>query len=219
MQYYKVTFTGTTPLLLHNDNIEFADALAEWRKQPNNKKLSVPGDDRSPAFSWIGSLYEHDGKVVMPSDNISRCLMEGGASVTVQGKKTFKAQTQSGMVVREAGWPILIDGRPILTSQIDPLRSELNFTQHKETAVRCGFSLFVKRARLGSGSKHVRVRPRFDRWTCGGTIQVWDPQLTESVLRTILVHAGDYKGLGDWRPSSKTPGPYGRFSVDLVRVD
>lgn len=219
MQTYKATFTGISPLLMHNDNIEFADALSEWRKKPANKKAGVPGDDRSPAFSWLGNLYEHDGKVVVPADNISRAIMEGGASVTVSGKKTFKAQTQSGMVVVESGWPVTVDGKTIATDELFALRDESDFSVHREAAVARGFSLFVKRARLGSGSKHVRVRPRFDRWQIAGHIKVWDPQITRDVLATILSYAGDYKGLCDWRPSGKTPGPFGRFSVELRRVD
>ena len=42
-----------------------------------------------------------------------------------------------------------------------------------------------------------------------------DDQITTDVLRSILEYAGRYKGLGDWRPSSKTPGPYGTFTAEI----
>ena len=80
-----------------------------------------------------------------------------------------------------------------------------------------GFSLFVKRARIGQ-SKHIRVRPRFDNWAAQGELLVTDEQITENILRDILEMAGKYKGLGDWRPSSKTPGFYGTFNAEVKRV-
>jgi hypothetical protein len=63
------------------------------------------------------------------------------------------------------------------------------------------------------------VRPRFSRWSCSGTITVLDEMITEDVLRNILVFAGRYSGIGDWRPSApKSPGPWGKFSVELKEV-
>jgi hypothetical protein len=214
---YGIQLEGIYPLILHHDNIEWADHLKRWRGDPNNKKLSVAGDDRSPAFTWLGSLYHDDDKIVMPSDNLMRCFMEGGAAVPVpDGKngKTFKAQTQSGMLTTEAAWPVLVDGKPVDSGPLFKLQSELNFETHKKSAVDRGFELYVKRARIGQ-QKHIRVRPRFHRWTLRGHIDVWDAQITTDALRSILSYAGEYKGLGDWRPSSKTPGPYGRFKATV----
>ena len=47
---------------------------------------------------------------------------------------------------------------------------------------------------------------------------VWDDQITLAVLADVLKMAGDYKGLGDWRPSSKTPGPFGRFEAVVKEI-
>ena len=51
---YKVAFelVGEMPLLMHWDNIEGGDTLKEWRQDPKNKNQSVPGDDRSPSWTW-----------------------------------------------------------------------------------------------------------------------------------------------------------------------
>lgn len=221
MRSYMVTLTGITPLLLHRDNIEFSDDLKRWREDPKNKKLSIPGDDRSPAFTWLGCLYEHDGKVVIPSDNLMRCFMEGGTSVPVPGGKsgkTFKAQTQSGMMTSEPAWAIEIDGRPIASDPLlITLRGEYDFYVHRQVAIDSGFSLFVKRAKIGT-SKHIRVRPKFSRWAVSGQVDVWDDQITTDALKSILGFAGDYKGLGDWRPSGKTPGPHGRFRAEVEKI-
>lgn len=77
MRSYTVTLTGKTPMLHHADNIDWSDEMDRWRKDASASKGSKAGDDRSPAFRWLGSLY-HDGSVVaIPNDNLMRALMEG----------------------------------------------------------------------------------------------------------------------------------------------
>lgn len=222
MQTYQITITGTQPLLMHADDIEWADEMERWKLDKDNKKHSKAGDDRTPAHRWIGALYRNEaGDVVLPTENIMRCLMEGGAMVLVPGGrsgKTFKAQSQSGIMPRVLGWPLLVNGKPIDGKPIHALLSEKDFAVHKTTVDALGFSLFVKRAKIGQ-SKHIRVRPRFDNWSATGELSVSDEQITEGVLRDILEMAGTYKGLGDWRPSSKTPGTFGMFTAEVSRVN
>lgn len=220
MRKYAITITGKTPLLMHWDNIEWADQMDDWKNDASNKKGSKAGDDRSPAWRWIGSMY-HDEKVVsLPADNLMRCLMEGGAMVPVPGGKngkTFKAQTQSGMMVNEPFWGLDAGRGPIPVDSVFSLLKETAFVEQKRTAQELGFMLFVKRARIGA-SKHVRVRPKFDRWSIAGSVSVWDDQITDSVLRDVLHYSGQYKGLGDWRPGCKTPGSYGMFEAVVERI-
>lgn len=220
MRRYAITISGQTPLLMHWDNIEWADRLDEWKNDPGNKKNSKAGDDRSPAWRWVGSMYHDGAHVAVPNDNLMRCLMEGGAMVPVPGGKsgkTFKAQTQSGMMVAEPFWPVLIEGAAVPMSAINPLLKVDDFGKHKEAVSALGFRLHVKRAKIGA-SKHIRVRPCFDRWEVRGTVSVWDDQITERVLADILRYAGQYKGLGDWRPGGKTPGSFGMFEAAVKEV-
>ncbi len=220
MRKYQVTLTGSTPLLMHWDNIEWADQMSEWKDDPANRKDSKAGDDRSPAWRWIGCTY-HDGQsITIPADNLMRSMMEGGAMVPVPGGrsgKTFKAQTQSGMMVNETQWPILIGGRSIPIAAVNALTKEKDFKAHKAEVERLGFELFVKRAKVGT-SKHIRVRPRFNQWAAVGTVSVWDEQVTDQVLADVLRYAGQYKGLGDWRPGGKTPGAFGMFTAEVQRI-
>lgn len=220
MKQYAIEIVGKTPLLMHWDNIEWADEMERWKNNPANKTKSKAGDDRSPAFRWLGSLY-HDGThVAIPSDNLMRCMMEGGAMVPTGGRagKTFKAQTQSGCMVGEPFWPLVVKGKMLDYAPLfKALREEPDFDRHQAFAAKNGFLLYLKRAKIGT-SKHIRVRPRFDSWAASGTLNVWDDQLTENALRQIWTYAGQYKGLGDWRPGGKTPGSYGMFEVTLRAV-
>lgn len=219
LRTYKVTITGAQPLLMHQDDIEWADEMEQWRSKRENARNSKAGDDRSPAHRWMGSLYRNEqGQIIIPTENIMRCLMEGGSGVPVpgKGKKTFKAQSQSGIMPRGVGWPLLVDGKPIDYKNIAPLMKKPDFRDHREAVEKLGFKLFVKRARIGA-SKHVRVRPRFNSWSARGELVVTDDQITTEVLMDILYHAGKYKGLGDWRPSSpKVPGTFGLFDAEVT---
>jgi hypothetical protein len=217
-----VTLVGLQPLLLHADDVEWADQMERWKNDKDNKKSSKAGDDRSPAFRWLGSLYRNEaGEVIIPTENIMRALMEGGAMVTVPGGrmgKTFKAQSQSGIMPRALGWPLLYgDGKRPDPKKLAALLKERDFTVHREAVEELGFSLFVKRARIGS-SKHIRVRPRFDSWQASGELSVSDEQINQGILEDILEMAGKYKGLGDWRPSSKTPGTFGMFEAQVEKL-
>lgn len=217
---YAITLTGAMPLLLHNDHLEWSAALTAWRTDPENKAKSVPGDDRTPAWTWIGSLYHDAGKVGIPSDNLMTALREGGARVSVPGKRslTYKRQSQSGLVVNELLWPVIGSKGPIAYADIEPLLHEEAFEAQSAAALRLGFELFAKRARIGTG-KHVRVRPKFAAWSASGTITVFDETITTQVLDHILTAAGRFCGIGDWRPSSpKSPGPYGTFTAAIQEV-
>lgn len=216
---YRVRITGLTPLLMHHDDVEWADAMEAWKMDPKNKETSRAGDDRTPAFRWLGCLY-HDGEAVaIPSDNLSTCMREGGAMIPLpNGKKnqTFKAKTQSGLAVDPVYWRLSVNGREIPLAPLLALRDEKSFEKHHETTRALGFRLHVKRAKVGQ-TKHIRVRPYFDNWSAEGSIIVTDEQITSDALSQILSYAGRYKGIGDWRPSSKqSPGPYGQFKAEIL---
>src|SRR5688500_18972337 len=72
-QNVNVKIKGVTPLLMHADNIEWADSMDEWNREPGNKATSKAGDDRTPAWRWLGCL-NHDSEIVtIPSEYIMRC--------------------------------------------------------------------------------------------------------------------------------------------------
>jgi len=219
MKKYNTTITGETPLLMHNDNLAWAEVMNKWRLDPATKKTSVAGDDRSPAWRWIGNLYVEGGKIVVPSDNLMTVLREGGKKVpTGKGQESFGRHTQSGIIVDQSAWKVVVNGQDIPYAPIKDLIEEPDFTTHLTTTEKLGFELFVKRAKIGA-VKHVRVRPRFDSWTINGTLTVLDETITTEILKNILLMAGAYCGLGDWRPSSpKSAGPFGKFTSNIQEI-
>ena len=220
MERYQIILEGETPLLMHRDNIQFGERVRAWQQE--NRSLSVAGDDRTPAWSWIGSLYDDGEYVGMNADNMMTMLREGGAKVPTGAKnETYKRQTQSGIVLEEICPPLLVNGKRLEMEPISALLDEDDFATHVEAVREMGFDLLVKRAKVGT-SKHIRVRPMFGKWAVITSLMVVDPKesgITREVLQKILNKAGSLCGLGDWRPSSRTPGQFGRFKATVEPLE
>lgn len=216
---YAFTLTGKMPILFHGDDVEAADELMKWRKSAENKSVSVPGDDRSPPWTWQTYLY-HDGThVAIPQENIMACLGKAGAMVPQKkGKASFKAASQSGLTILAETCEFRADGKQIAMADIARL-SGLSFADQAKAVKKMGFELLVKRATVGS-SKHVRVRAKFrPPWTVSGVIEVLDPIIDVDVLSEMFDLAGKKIGLLDWRPGSpKKPGPYGTFRSEVKPI-
>lgn len=222
---FEFVMTGVKPLLLHADNVEWGDTLKSWQTDPANRDISKAGDDRSPAWTWMGYL-PGDEVASVPCSYIAAALRDAGRTFKIgKGNKTYK-EAASSLVWFEPPaefggefFPILIDGKMVPSAAIrSRLLDCLDFTEHLATAKRHGFRLDVRRARVGQ-SKHVRVRPRFEPgWTVRGTLELADPDiLPPSVLAQLFDIAGR-RGIGDYRPSSKAPGPFGMFEASLTPV-
>lgn len=222
---YNVFLEGTTPILFHKDDISFSEKVKAWMKDPDNKKFMVAGDDRSPAWTWIGYLYTDRGRIGISSDCLMTMLREAGAKVlTGKGKTTFKKQTQYGLVIDRLQFDLMIKNNDewqyIDTDWIDDLLGNNNFAEHQKAVEAHGFRLHEKRARVGT-NKHIRVRPCFDEWAAQGTITVYDEEssgLSEQVLSDIFRIAGEICGLGDWRPNSPKSGSYGKFVARIQEI-
>ena len=218
---YEVELTGTTGLLMHADDISWRDQMEAWQKVPENKKNSRAGDDRTPAWRWLGVAYHDDKYFGIPSDNIMTCIREAGAKMPVGGgksKETFKKRSQSGIMVNEILWPLYVNGKVVPWEPFNALMSEQDFSKHCDVAVEHGFNLFVKSAKVGQ-NKHIRVRPRFEGWYTKGSVTVFDKTIDTDVLETLFRVAGKFCGLGDWRPSTpRAPGKWGTFTAKVIEV-
>lgn len=217
MKRYKFELTGITPLIMHADDINGADELKAWRSDPKHKNLSVPGDDRSPPWTWQTYLYRNDTHVCIPPDNIMRALMKAGTQFKLRGQTTFKALTQSGLIIEgQDGCDFFVGGKQIALSTL-PDRSA-PFAEHVKAVRKQGYALHVKRAKVNT-AKHIRVRPIFDGWSVRGVARVVAPEITEEIFGQLLQLAGRVAGLCDWRPDApKSPGPFGQFDVTVKKI-
>jgi hypothetical protein len=218
-QLYKFTITPKTPILMHADDIEAADRLQIWRKDPKNKNKGVKGDDRSPPWTWMTGVYTNGECIAIPRDCLQASLAQGAALVEIPNSKrgkTYKELIHTALSIVEDFLPLFVDGKTIPKTAIDELIG-LTFAEQAAAVKQLGFSLFVKRARIGT-SKHVRVRAKFDNYHCGGTFKVLKDELIEERLRMICAHAGD-KGILDGRPGAPSrPWPFGVYNIELEKL-
>lgn len=205
---------------MHYDDVEWGDTIGEWRLDPDNakKKGEQNGDDRRPAWTWVGYCYHDNESVAIPSANLTASLKRGGQLLPFGRNKNHKELAVSGIFFEDEYLKFFSNGKPLPIAPLHDLMEELNFKKHIEVVRRLGFDLSVKRATVGM-SKHVRVRPRFNDWSVSGTLEVVAPEITPDALKSIFELAGRRSGLCDWRPGSpKSPGPYGMFDTKLKKV-
>lgn len=213
---YAFTLKGAMPLLMHHDNIMAMDEVSAWQKDPKNKSVSVPGDDRSPPWTWFAYLYHDEENLTMPAECIMACLKNAGAKISAK-RGSFKSMTQSGLLIGTDFCEFTNGGKPIKLADIQKFK-DATFARHIEGARKLGFDLHIRRAKIGD-KKHVRVRPIFHDWQVRGVIGVSEPAITEEILGQLFEIAGRLVGLGDWRPSApKSPGPYGMFRATLELI-
>jgi len=213
---------GPTGMLHHQDSVEASDLLTAWRKDPQNKKRSTAGDDRSPAWTWMYYMYfdMNDEFAVIPAQNLMTCLREAGTKMIMKKTTTYKSATQS-LITMHDDFKLIpgYTGQPIKHEDVFALR-DLPFVEQKEAALQLGIILDVRRVAVQQ-SKHVRIRPLFPAgWTARSRLTIHDVNLiSPAVLRQILDIAGTQVGLGDWRPSAKrAPGIYGKFTATITEV-
>src|ERR1043166_4630214 len=119
---YTVEFvlTGKMPLLIHSDDVEASDSLREWREDTTNKNASVPGDDRSPPWTWQTYLYTDGEKLVWPSYNLMVGMRRACTQVKIPGKrgKTYKELSQNGMNIPAEFCQLLVAGKEVPMSAI-----------------------------------------------------------------------------------------------------
>lgn len=192
MARFRLTCTGTTPLLMHNARLSNPlDEIAKAMKRISSKRSKTEDDLLELArLEHMGGLYfDADVGPFLPGQNFERCLLDA-AKVTRSGKKI-----ERGVFVESNVNPLSYDG----PRTVDRLWQDQNF--------RHSASVKVQQSRI------TRTRPQFRSWTVDAE-GFYDPAIINlEELAEIADTAGRMIGLGDWRPR------FGRFKATLVKVD
>jgi len=133
------------------------------------------GEHLDPKVEAEKYLYRDEkGNIVIPSVNIKACIRDAGANYKVSGRRsTFKAMIKAALDIEPFPYVLL---------------------QHNGWTVDIR-PVVVQRARI------LRARPRFDNWALEFRIINKDPTVIhKDTLHKILIDAGKYYGLGDFRP-------------------
>ena len=184
---------GTRPILFHSGALvdpqnEFTQAI----KKVSAKRPKTDADHAEIArLEYLGAFYIGDGgKIVMPDVNLMATIIEGAKKF----KKGPAAKT--GVYIDRHG---VFD----FPHKGDKLPKAL--WESKE---------FVDRRRVTiQRNSIIRVRPRFNDWSCEFELEL-DEEICNLVdVRQWLETAGNRSGLGDYRPI------YGRFEVMKFKAE
>jgi len=128
-------------------------------------------------------IKNQEGEICQPSIHIEGALVKSGVEFKFQGKKTYKEIIKAGIFIE----PLLI---PLSNPQwvIDKQRVVVN---------RAGI---------------IRCRPRFDHWSLNFVILIKDERIQPKVLKELLINAGKFHGIGDFRPR------FGLFEVSSFEI-
>ena len=191
---YRVTCTGTRPLLMHNERL--ASSLDPYTKQIKtitDKRSKMTDDDLIAKYrlEFEGGMYwDAETGPVIPG----KCLfasIQGAARTTRNGK-----DIERGVVVTDFQMPLIYDG----PRTVEGLWGD-------------GTSKWVDVRLVGLNNKRVdRCRPIFPEWAIEAEILLDETVLNPETFELILQRAGMIEGLGDYRKL------YGRYEVEFDRM-
>lgn len=191
MARFRLTCTGTKPLLMHNARLSNPlDEVAKAMKRITAKRLKTDDDHEELArLEHMGGLYfDPDVGPYMPGQNFERCLVDA-ARITKSGKKI-----ERGVFVDTDVNPLSYDG----PRDVDGLWKDENFRH--AASVKVGTS------------RVTRTRPHFRTWVTEAEGEYDSAVINLTELAEIGTTAGLMIGLGDWRPR------FGRFVAQVERV-
>lgn len=187
----KTIITGTKPILLHN--IQLADPDNVWSKRISEvtKKRKKTEEDRRDIsrLEWMGSLYVHDNKIVLPTANVLKSFLNA-AKITKEGKSISRALSPQDIYV-----PLIFTGPQTPEELIN--RDDFR----DQTLVTIGTQ------------RVVRTRPIFRNWAVVVEWELLTEVLDYDAFLKIVRLAGRVEGLGDNRVNG-----WGRYETEVSAV-
>lgn len=191
MSRFRMTCTGTKPLLMHNSRLSNPlDDVTKSLKRITSKRTKTDEDYEEMArLEHAGGLYFKPGLgPYLPGQNFERCLVDA-ARITKAGKKI-----ERGVFIESDVNPIAYEG----PHDADGLWGDQNFRH-------------MASVKVGT-SRVTRCRPQFREWVADAE-GYYDPAVINlEELREIATTAGTMIGLGDWRPR------FGRFTATVEKI-
>lgn len=191
MQDVTLKLTGRSPLLLHSDrgaNPIHPDTVAH--KVLTSKRKKTDDDHLAIARSEFMLGFYGGEAIVIPTTNIKSALVEGAKL-----NKLGSAFNRCLMILDD-----------VATIEHSGPKNKIKMWETASCVdVR---SVKVGQARL------MRYRPRLNDWSVTVNVLFDEKMVERDQIVNAADNAGQYIGLGDYRPAKG--GPFGRFSVEVV---
>jgi hypothetical protein len=185
VEVYDVRIVGVRPLLMNKPSLSASQL---------RRRSAIP----SPEEEARNALYTDGDIIVIPSLNVKAMLRNAGRNYKIpQRRATYGAYIRAGIDIEPSPYIPLLNPK---TNQ--PYR-----VSDKP------WKIDVRTVVVQGGSRILRARPRFDEWALEFKIINMDPEILKStVIKQILVDAGKYYCLGDFRPE------FGRFKIERFEI-
>lgn len=167
-------------------------------KYHGTEKLSKESSSDYEKRTWRERLHVNaNGNVFIPPMAFKNCLSEVakflGIQIPGKGKSTYTKHFEAGVLVTDA---------LVLDVKKDDVPGEWLFVP--ADGVR------------GSGKRVEKCFPVINSWKGEVTFHILDDTITTEVFEQHLKEAGNFIGIGRFRPRNN--GFYGRFAVKKIKV-
>lgn len=186
MQKYKITLKSTSPYMQHRmDDIK----LADWEKQ-RGKIIERPEVAHEDAVRAEYHCYRNeDGVCYIPSAHLKCAFIEAGK--LVKGKVGNATRSMKNIV---AGM-FLVTPEEIVLPDYDKIDKRSAVNQNVKARV-------------------ITIRPKWSEWSGTILLNVKNDTITQETVRNIVQYAGDYIGIGSYRPTHS--GEFGCFEITQI---
>lgn len=187
MALLKVRWTGVSPLMMHNDTL--SDPLSDHSKAlkavTGKRKKTDEDHIAMSRVEFFGGMY---------CDDKTGPYIQGIAVLACI--RDAAKESKKGKLVKES----------LLASE---MKIPLKYVGPREPEKMWEVKTFVdRRSVVVMGKRVMRTRPIFHEWSLDFTLDFASDRIDEADLIDWMDTAGQYKGLGDYRPF------HGRFKVD-----
>lgn len=169
-----------------------------------SKQVFEPKNKMEQAADYEERTWRHrihrneDGYVVIPGHVFKICLQNAAQFLSMRvpgkGQATYSKHFKSGVLVLD---DLVL---PIKAEDVQGERLSLNAD-----------------GKSGGGKRVVRIMPVIPKWSGVVTFYVGDETINQEAFEHHMTAAGQFIGIGRWRPQSG--GMKGRFRVNKIEWD
>lgn len=198
LKYVKIRtrLVGVTELNMHN--IQLADPDNQWTrniaKLTGKRKMSEEDRREKARLEFLGGLYVHDERVIVPQTNLKRCFKEA-AKANRLGRHIDRALNPLDPIAYMKGLPLEFADSSLTSTEL------WETGRYHDTTI------------VASPGRVPRTRPRFTNWSVSADWLLYNSLLSVEELQGIGEYAGLIEGLGDNRVNGA-----GRFDFTLEEI-
>jgi len=152
--------------------------ISEKEKKPNRNRVEITLKEEAERVLYI----DESGNPIVPSYCVLSCLRKSAVNFKIpgRGKKTYKDFIYSGIQIVPNDILVISDNE---------------------------WEIDLRPCVIGS-ARVIKAKPKFMEWKLEFETEILDPIITPSALKEILIDAGKYNGLLEFRPL------FGLFTVE-----